>query len=176
MKRLGCCLCALLFFSGCVKAQKKERTRIVHINSQGQDQLIIPSKELSARSEQSEQCAFILSSMKKSIKVSSKEQVEQVEARLIDVPIPVFVEPVSVSYGDRGTKLISYISTLSSKEIKKFYIQEMERFGWRQEYYFEGEEILLSFKKPDRFCSVSVRPTRKIWDKSKNVFLKIFVS
>lgn len=178
MKRLVGCLCTLLLFSGCVKTQKKEKkTRIVHTNRQGQNSLIIPSKELSALSEQSESCAFVLSSKsKKRKKLSAREQAQQIEARLVDVPIPVAVKPIAVSFSDRGNKLLSYISTLPAQEIKKFYIQEMERFGWKQEYYFEGDEMLLSFKKPDRFCSVSVRPTRKSWDKSKNVLLNVFVS
>lgn len=178
MKKLVCCLCVLVLFSGCVKTQKKEKkVRIVHASKQGQNRLIMPSKELSALSEQSEPCAFVLSSQtKKSKKLSAKEQAKQIEARLVDVPIPVSVKPMAVSFGDRGTKLLSYSSTLPAQDIKKFYIQEMERFGWRQEYYFEGEEMLLSFKKPDRFCSVSVRPTRKNWDKSKNVLLNVFVS
>ena len=178
MKRLVCYLSILLLFSGCAKTQKKEKKpRIVHANRQGQNRLIMPSRELSALSEQSEPCAFVLSSQdKKRKKISIKEQAKQIEARLVDVPIPVAVKPMAVSFGDRATKLLSYNSELSAKEIKKFYIQEMERFGWKQEYYFEGDEMLLSFKKPDRFCSVSVRPTRKNWNKSKNVLLNIFVS
>lgn len=177
MKRLVCCLYAILFFSGCVQAQKKEKIRIVHTNRQGQNRLIMSSKELSALPEQSEPCAFVLSSKtKKRKKLSAKEQAQQIEARLVDVPIPVAVKPMAVSFSDRGNKLLSYNSALSAKEIKKFYIQEMERFGWKQEYYFEGDEMLLSFKKPDRFCSVSVRPTRKSWDRSKNVLLNLFVS
>lgn len=178
MKRLVSCLCTLLFFSGCVKVERKiKKTRIVQTNRQGQNRLIIPSKELSALSDQSEPCAFVLpSKAKKHKKLSAREQAQQIEARLVDVPIPVAVKPVDVSFSDRGNKLLSYNSTLSATEIKKFYIQEMERFGWKQEYYFEGNEILLSFKKPDRFCAVSVRPTRKSWDRSKNVLLNVFVS
>ncbi|MFT6765810.1 MAG: hypothetical protein ACJAZS_000704 [Alteromonas naphthalenivorans] len=176
-KTLTYCLCAVLLFSGCGVPQKKEKTRIVNANKKSKSRLIMPSKELSALSEQSDSCAFILPAQsKKSKQLSIKEQIQQVEARLVDVPIPVSVRPAAISHDDRGYKLLSYESSLPSAEIKKFYIQEMERFGWRQEYYFEGQELLLSFKKPDRFCSISVRPTRASWDRSKNVLLNIFVS
>lgn len=179
MKRLVCCLSAVLIFSGCVQPQqKKEKQRIVESKRQDSNRLIMPSKELSALSEQSERCAFVLPFTKKRApkKLSAKEQAYQIEARLVDIPIPVSVTPMAVSFGDRGNKLLSYTSSLSASEIKKFYIQEMERFGWKQEYYFEGDEVLLSFKKPDRFCSVSVRPERKSWDTSKRVQLHVFVS
>lgn len=178
MKKLVGCLCALVFLSGCVKKQsKKNKARIVQANVQGQNRLIMPSKELSALSEQSDRCAFVLPHTSKKVKkLSAKEQIRQLEARLVDVPVPVSVTPHAVSFGDRGAKLISYTSILPVQDIKKFYIQEMERFGWKQEYYFEGNELLLSFKKPDRFCSVSVRPTRKNWNTSKNVRLHLFVS
>ena len=177
MKALVCCIAMVLLFAGCAQQNKKQKPRIVHTHKKSSGLLIIPTKELSVLSDTSDTYAFLLPSKTKKIKkLSAKEQVRQIEARLVDIPIPVSVKPVSVSLGDRGCKLLSYTSTMSVKEIKRFYIQEMERFGWRQEYYFEGQELLLSFKKPDRFCSISVRPTRKNWDTSKNVLLNLFVS
>jgi hypothetical protein len=176
-KTLVCCLCAILFFTGCGTLKQSKKTRILLTHKKGQNRLIMPSKELSALSAKSDTCAFVLpTKLKKIKKLSLNDQIQQIEARLVDVPIPVSVKPVSISLDDRGYKLLSYISILSFPEIKKFYIQEMERFGWRQEYYFEGQELLLSFKKPDRFCSISVRPTHASWDRSKNVLLNVFVS
>lgn len=168
---------ALLFLSGCEKqiGRDKKKVRVIDAKRVRKTELIIPSTELSALSCKEGECAFLLSS-KAPRKISSEEQARQFEARLIDIPIPIASKATDVCTDSGGCKQLAYSSPLSFEEIKKFYIQEMERFGWQQEYVFEGNELLLNFTKPQRFCAVSVRPTRKTWERSKNVKINVFVS
>lgn len=165
-----------MFLPGCVQQSGKKKVRVVNAKRIRKAELIIPSTELSALSCQQDKCAFSDISSKKMRKISSKEQARQIEARLIDIPIPVTSVATGASVDSRGAKLLVYSSTLSSDNIKEFYIQEMERFGWQKEDVFEGAELLLQFKKPQRVCSVSVRPTKKTWNRSKNVLINVFVS
>jgi hypothetical protein len=167
----------LLLLSGCGKQTgKNKKVRVIDAKRVRRTELIIPSTELSALSCKQDECAFSRTTFKAPRKISSKEQARQFEARLVDIPIPVASTATHACADSGGCKLLAYSSTLSAEEIKKFYIQEMERFGWQQEYLFEGNELLLNFKKPQRFCSVSVRPTKKTWERSKSVSINLFVS
>lgn len=171
---------ALLLLSGCSKQTKnqKKKTRVVNAKTVRKSELIIPSTELSALALKQE-CAFLSedsSSSKKTKKLSGVEQARQCEARLVDIPVPVATKPCNACIDATGKKMLAYTSTLPVDDVKRFYIEEMERFGWSQDYAFEGQELLLSFRKPQRHCAISVRPTRKNWQRSKNVAINVFVS
>ncbi len=103
--------------------------------------------------------------------VSSKgvaiDVMRQQEAKLSDIPIPIFSEPISkhcIKPDTPDAIILGYHCTLSINELKDFFNQEMERFGWRYGSQFEGHELLLNYEKPDRVCMISLRPKRKETD------------
>ncbi len=104
-----------------------------------------------------------------------EQQITQCEAQLIDIPIPIMVTPLGLSYGTAGGVLLNYTSSVSAAVLRDFYKEEMERFGWEQVASFEAQEILLHYKKQGRFCNVSIRFTGPV-QKSKKVELFLFVS
>jgi len=82
------------------------------------------------------------------------------EAKLSDVPIPLNSEPLRecFDYCCADKKIIlGYISDIKTLDVVKFYNNQMERLGWEKVALFEGFETLIIFKKPARFCSISVR-------------------
>ena len=167
----------LCVFTGCVQQEKQQKNkRTAHATQQ--TTLVTPSTELSAQSDQDE-CAFFSSVPSRSRKrshCSSAELVKEYEARLFDVPVLVTSVAKRGSVDEQGGKLLEYTSKTPVEDVKNFYIQEMERFGWQQEYIFEGNELLIHFKKPQRFCSVSIRPVGRSFASSKRITITLFVS
>lgn len=101
-------------------------------------------------------------------KISQKGKgafIKQQEAKLIDVPIPLDVVPNPNYFSDISSGddlLLGYIATTSPDDLVFFYIQEMERLGWKNRSMSIGAvESLLYFEKPRRFCSVSLRPAQR---------------
>lgn len=98
------------------------------------------------------------------------------EARLTDIPVPLIAQSISASSDQEGSgMLLVYKTSLTSSELVSFYQKEMERYGWVKKYFFNGEEIVLSFEKPSRFCCITVRPAKKIWIKSKQIIFSLFM-
>lgn len=108
---------------------------------------------------------------KKPIRMSRKQKklfvakrVEEKEAKLIDVPLLLNAEPIQQFFldqeGDMHHNELGYNVDLSKDEVIQFYLQGMERNGWRVLSQADGVETLISFVKPDRFCSISVRPKK----------------
>lgn len=83
----------------------------------------------------------------------------QQEAMLIDIPIPLFNERIILpsSQVEDGTLVFGYKSPLSSAQAIDFFVSQMERLGWKHIVSFEGEEIILQFKSPDRYCTVVIK-------------------
>jgi len=92
------------------------------------------------------------------------ERAAERQAQLVDVPVPLNVKPLpdffaQDSVASHETFALGYTAELSMNEVVKFYQQEMERHGWRvMASGAAGKETLHYFVKPDRFCSVSIRP------------------
>jgi len=88
--------------------------------------------------------------------------IKQQEAKLIDVPIPLDVEPLPDYFSEHVTKgdelSLGYMSPMSRDELILFYTQEMERLGWKKRGLAHTVETLLYFEKPGRFCAISLRP------------------
>lgn len=84
---------------------------------------------------------------------------QEVQARLADIPIPLGAEP----YGqwqqeNNGQMTMRYVcSAIDLDALIFLYEQEMERLGWQQQAIFVGQESLLMFSKPTRFCTIFVK-------------------
>lgn len=88
--------------------------------------------------------------------------IRQKEAKLSDIPIPISSQPI-LEYCLYETQkpdeiMLGYSCGLSADELMKFFNQEMERSGWRYGAQFNGYEQLLQYEKPNRVCSISLRP------------------
>jgi len=99
---------------------------------------------------------------RKQKKLALRESVRQREARLADIPIPLNVEPITDFFED-DTSLsqhssLGYSANMSPEQAYDFFKSEMERHGWRCMSSVSGTEKLFYFVKPDKFCSVSIRP------------------
>lgn len=177
MQILVFCIGMLCVFTGCVQQRGQQKSKILSRTIQ-QTTLVTPSTELSAQSKRDE-CAFLSPKRQRHSRkrsTSSVELVKQYEARLYDVPVLVTAVAKRGYSDDQGRKMLEYRSSAPLSEVKNFYIQEMERFGWQQEFMFEGHELLLHFKKPQRFCSISIRPVGASFVSSKRLALHLFVS
>ncbi|MFC1842099.1 hypothetical protein ACFLYU_00365 [Candidatus Dependentiae bacterium] len=103
------------------------------------------------------------------------EFVRQKEAKLSDIPIPLNSEPLReyfytllaqennriVQAAQTAQTVLGYTNAMNMSNIIMFYTQEMERLGWQSVASFDGFEKLLIFKKPFRFCSISIRSVPK---------------
>lgn len=84
----------------------------------------------------------------------------QQEAMLVDIPIPLFDEriiPSSPQETESDTLIFGYNSPLSHDQAIDFFVNQMERLGWKHLVSFEGTESLLQFKSPDRYCTVVIK-------------------
>jgi hypothetical protein len=92
------------------------------------------------------------------------ERAAERQAALSDIPVPLNVKPLASFFSDSSWTANAVVSlgykTEQSKEaIVRFYNREMERNGWRLIASGSIEhEAFACFIKPDRFCSLSVRP------------------
>lgn len=101
---------------------------------------------------------------RKQKKLSILETARTQEARLIDVPLPLDVKPIGDFFEQEeslGQALaLGYKTDMPAEQLVDFYAREMERYGWQCFSELHGAEHFASFVKPDRYCSVSVRPHR----------------
>ncbi len=107
-------------------------------------------------------CIIISGCTKKSTNRSNAFAVNQQEAKLIDIPIPLYDERLSMGASDstkQNNTILGYRSSLAVTAIIDFYVHEMERLGWRQLALFQGTESLVQFESPERLCSISIRPS-----------------
>lgn len=88
------------------------------------------------------------------------ELVGQLEAKLYDVPVPFHEAPGKLlsDFNDApDTIVISYTTRMLKPQLIELYQQEMERFGWQEMAYFNADDSLLVFKKPQRWTSVLIK-------------------
>jgi hypothetical protein len=94
------------------------------------------------------------------VQANRLEIIIQQEAMLVDIPIPLFdvrIIPSSCDTIESDTLLFGYKSPLSRAQVIDFFLNQMERLGWKHLVLFEGEESLLQFKSPDRYCTVVIK-------------------
>lgn len=167
---------SFLVFSGCQDRQDQQELKGMVCNARqvSRADLVHPTSHQFPSSFK-KKCNKVDAVLYRAAPLSALEQHQQFEAQLIDIPIPVMVKPIGADQdADRGVRLV-YQSDLLTCQLQIFFMQEMERFGWQLAAQFEGQELLLHFKKPGRFCTVSVRPFKKGWWNSKKVELILFV-
>lgn len=107
-------------------------------------------------------CIIISGCTRKSTNRPNAFAVSQQEAKLIDIPIPLYDERLSMEASDsnrQDTAILGYRSSLAVVAIIDFYVHEMERLGWQQLALFQGTESLVQFESPERLCSISIRPS-----------------
>ncbi len=86
----------------------------------------------------------------------------QQEAKLSDIPLPGFSQPIPEYYSGDDGLVLGYRTTLSADDLCSFYQTEMEREGWlASAKQFCGQISSLSFEKPDRVCRVSIVSQQK---------------
>jgi len=86
--------------------------------------------------------------------------IEQQETMLVDIPIPLYDERIIPSFVDASETdlmVFGYKSPLSRQDNVAFFVNQMERYGWRQIVCFETFESLLEFEVPGRYCTISMR-------------------
>lgn len=54
--------------------------------------------------------------------------------------------------------MLGYENMMPAHALYDFYVQEMERLGWQQEYTFSGPEFFLLFSRPGTLTAISIRP------------------
>lgn len=99
----------------------------------------------------------------------------QQEAMLVDIPIPLFdarIIPSSSDFNESDTLMFGYKSPLSRSQVIDFFLNQMERLGWKHLVLFEGEESLLQFKSPDRYCTVVIKSSALSLSSSLFIYIK----
>ena len=88
---------------------------------------------------------------------------QELEARHYDIPTLLHANLIADRSDEQGgaTTFLTYAAQHDFDSAVAFYIQEMERFGWRQLYTVSAYEAMLSFEKPQKFATVSIRPSKK---------------
>jgi hypothetical protein len=85
----------------------------------------------------------------------------QQEAMLIDVPIPLYDQRIIPAFCDQiehDTLVFGYKSPLVHSQAIEFFINQMERYGWRHLVSFNTFlESVLQFESPDRYCTVVIK-------------------
>jgi len=89
--------------------------------------------------------------------------IREQEARLMDIPLPLDAEPLPVYFLENkdvvSTTSLAYKSMVLREDLLTFYQEEMERCGWQKKAESDLLEVFLYFEKPERFCSISLRPS-----------------
>ena len=87
---------------------------------------------------------------------------KEFEARHFDVPLLLQAMPTSEipECSEQGSRA-SYYTDISMLEVAAYYQEHMERSGWDLLFEVHGSyEILLTFKKPTQYATVSIRKER----------------
>jgi hypothetical protein len=98
----------------------------------------------------------------------------QQEAMLVDIPIPLFDERIMLpsSFAEDGDLVFGYKSPLSYTQAIDFFSNQMERLGWKHIVSFEGVDIIMQFKSPDRYCTIVINKSESLSPSSIFIYLK----
>ncbi len=92
-----------------------------------------------------------------------KQPVLTQQAHLTDIPLPIQAEVRELHGATHTSSGLTFVSTFCLADLVRFYELEMERLGWKELHLFSVEsEVLLVFEKPERFCTVSIRPDNRV--------------
>ena len=85
------------------------------------------------------------------------------DAQYTDIPLPVQTTVHVITGSTARATGLTYISLFASEDLIKFYELEMERLGWKQLQLFTiACEVLLVFEKPEKLCTISIRPDNRV--------------
>ena len=172
------CLCTLLF-SGCSQQPQKSLKKdissdvVVAKNVSSDESIYSPINYKLAERDESEK--NLIKTVRCKLEAGSRRAdsfTQELEAKLIDIPIPLSAKPLLDYYtagSDLPIDLLGYNVSMELEDVLKFYEHEMERLGWQRLAFCTGFETLLTFSKPDRLCSISIRPQSTKFGKSRNV-------
>lgn len=96
-------------------------------------------------------------------KEAQKMAMEESIARLSMIPdVPFGIEVLDVIKSKSNPNAVQvickYTISQSIEDLKSFYLQEMERLGWKLQAEYEGNEIILLFVKAEVYsCMISIR-------------------
>ena len=97
---------------------------------------------------------------------------KKIEARYNDIPVCVHFKAITSDAQQLENGIIQVFETKEAIDsIRTFYLNEMEREGWKNLFVLDVQEVLLAFEKPYRYCIVSV--CRKMHKKN---CIKIFLN
>lgn len=80
----------------------------------------------------------------------------QQEAMLVDVPLPLYDERIILDSNpdeDQGI-ILGYKSSLTVAQVISFFMNEMERYGWKHLITFYATESILQFQSPHSYCTI----------------------
>lgn len=131
--RFGLLIVFCLFLTGCVKKESEQK--------------IAPQKS-NYQSTVHKKTVF------------DQSDIERQEAALLDIAIPPYQERLPLFCEDQysGQVVLGYYSDCKPEAQRRFFHEQMERYGWNLRREFKGPELLLEFEKPTRSCAVSIRP------------------
>lgn len=103
--------------------------------------------------------------------------IERQEAALLDIAIPSYQERLPLFCEDlyTGQVVLGYHSDCELEDHRKFFHEQMERYGWNLRREFKGPELFLEFEKPTRSCAVSIRPRTTYFGKPHGTDIVIYV-
>ncbi len=82
--------------------------------------------------------------------------IHEYQARLVDISLPLGIIPrQAFTYNDADKITLHYeYKTRDFAQVALLFEGEMECNGWRHIATFVGDELLMTFHKPHRFCTV----------------------
>lgn len=163
----------IFFFTGCGFKKKSSQKTPAIINQGGlskKDFIIRSFKDSSLKKEEEK-----IPKVQSSEPELTQDTIEWVEGQLSDIPSLLLSKPIDASRDAYGRCSIVYETSQSSEEIKKFYLKEMERTGWKKEAQFEGPDFLYSFKKDTDVCIISIRHHAHYWGVLYSTTIHVYV-
>lgn len=98
----------------------------------------------------------------------------------IDVPLPIKTNSVMILNNNKTNSTLNYYESYLDKEsIINFYNQSLEFEGWQVDDISNNIEGLITCRKPNRCCVISIRPNTKLelpssYKNSISIFIKKF--
>ena len=89
------------------------------------------------------------------------DKIIQQEAMLVTIPIPLYDErilPTSFDFCEKETITLGYKSPFAVEQAIDFFMNQMERYGWKHIISFENNKSLLLFENPDSYCCIVIKP------------------
>ena len=90
------------------------------------------------------------------------EKIIYQEAMLTNIPIPLYdkrILPDSLDFFEHdATTILGYSSSLDSSFIVDFFMNQMERYGWKHLVSFDHKDMILIFENPDSYCLIKIKP------------------